>query len=202
MRSRLALVLVAFAGLLCFGAGAGEAEAVKMKNDKDPVITLQTTMGEIQIELFEDDAPNTVANFVQLVEKKFYDGVVFHRVIKDFMIQGGDPEGSGRGGPGYRFADETADNPNKNVRYALSMANAGPNTNGSQFFIVTKEGGTPHLDGKHTVFGQVLKGRDVVDKIGTTPTDQRDRPVTEVKITAAKVVSKRDHPYAVKKLGE
>jgi len=202
MHSRLVLALVAVAGLLCYGAGAGDAATTKMKNDKDPVVSLQTTMGEIQIELFEDDAPNTVANFVQLVEKKFYDGVVFHRVIKDFMIQGGDPQGSGMGGPGYRFADETANNPNKNVRYALSMANAGPNTNGSQFFIVTAEGGTPHLNGKHTVFGQVIKGQDVVDKIEATPVGAGNRPVTEVKITAAKVLSKRDHPYAVKKLGE
>jgi len=113
--------------------------------------------------LFAKDAPKTVNNFVFLARDKFYDGTVFHRVIADFMIQGGDPTASGRGGPGYRFEDETKGNPNKHEVGTLSMANAGPNTNGSQFFVTHVA--TPHLDGKHTVFGKVLKGQDVVDSI-------------------------------------
>ena len=135
--------------------------------------TLHTNHGAIQVELFDDDAPNTVENFRKLARDGFYDGVVFHRVIKDFMVQGGDPTGTGTGGPGYTFEDEINDN--KVVRGALAMANAGPNTNGSQFFIVTT-GAAPWLDGKHTVFGEVRDGLDVVDRIGTTQTDGRDRP--------------------------
>jgi len=125
--------------------------------------TLNTSKGDIVCELFAKDAPKTVNNFVFLARDKFYDGTVFHRVIADFMIQGGDPTASGRGGPGYRFEDETKGNPNKHEVGTLSMANAGPNTNGSQFFVTHVA--TPHLDGKHTVFGKVLKGQDVVDSI-------------------------------------
>ncbi len=135
--------------------------------------TLHTNHGPIEIELFEDDAPKTVDNFVKLARDGFYDGVVFHRVIPDFMIQGGDPTGSGMGGPGYTFEDEFNDH--KVVRGALAMANAGPNTNGSQFFVVTAEA-TPWLDGKHTVFGQVTQGMDVVDKISSVDTDSNDKP--------------------------
>jgi peptidyl-prolyl cis-trans isomerase B (cyclophilin B) len=164
----------------------------------NPIIALDTTAGEVQLELFEDDAPNTVNNFVQLVEKKFYDGLSFHRIIKNFMIQGGDPKGDGTGGPGYKFRDETKGNPNKNVQYALSMANSGANTNGSQFFIITNPEGTPHLDGRHTVFGKVIKGQDVVDKLGTSPTGANDKPNPEMKINVARVISKRSHPYAVR----
>jgi len=129
--------------------------------------TLHTNHGPIEIELFDDDAPKTVENFTKLAKDGFYDGVTFHRVIPDFMIQGGDPTGSGMGGPGYTFEDEFNDH--KVVRGALAMANAGPNTNGSQFFVVTAEA-TPWLDGKHTVFGQVTQGMDVVD------TDSSDKP--------------------------
>ena len=135
--------------------------------------TLHTNHGPIEIELFDDDAPKTVDNFVKLARDGFYDGVVFHRVIPDFMIQGGDPTGSGMGGPGYTFEDEFNDH--KVVRGALAMANAGPNTNGSQFFVVTAEA-TPWLDGKHTVFGQVTQGMDVVDKISSVDTDSNDKP--------------------------
>ena len=135
--------------------------------------TLHTNHGPIEIELFDDDAPKTVDNFVKLARDGFYDGVVFHRVIPDFMIQGGDPTGSGMGGPGYTFEDEFNDH--KVVRGALAMANAGPNTNGSQFFVVTAEA-TPWLDGKHTVFGQVTQGMDVVDKIASVDTDGNDKP--------------------------
>jgi len=125
--------------------------------------TLETSSGVIVVDLFAKDAPKTVNNFVFLARDGFYDGTVFHRVIPDFMIQGGDPTGSGRGGPGYRFEDETKGNPNKHKVGSLSMANAGPNTNGSQFFITHVE--TGWLDGKHTVFGQVRSGQNVVDAV-------------------------------------
>jgi len=141
--------------------------------------TIQTNHGTIELELFGEDAPKTVENFTKLSRDGFYDGVIFHRVIPDFMIQGGDPTGTGSGGPGYQFEDEF--NEHKVERGALAMANAGPNTNGSQFFIVTADA-CPWLDGKHTVFGQVTGGQDVVDKIGSTRTDARDRPVDDVKI--------------------
>jgi cyclophilin family peptidyl-prolyl cis-trans isomerase len=141
--------------------------------------TMHTNHGTIEVELFDDDAPNTVDNFVKLARDGFYDGVIFHRVIPDFMIQGGDPTGTGRGGPGYTFEDEFNDN--KVVRGALAMANAGPNTNGSQFFIVTAEA-TPWLDGKHTVFGRVTNGMDVVDTISNVDTDPSDKPRADVTI--------------------
>jgi len=135
---------------------------------------MNTSQGPIDLEFFDDDAPNTVANFRKLAGEHFYDGIIFHRVISGFMIQGGCPEGTGTGGPGYKFADEI--NPNKAVRGALAMANAGPNTNGSQFFIVTADA-TPWLDGKHTVFGRVTDGMDTVDAIERLPTGAGDRPV-------------------------
>ena len=141
--------------------------------------TLHTNHGAIEVELFDEDAPKTVENFTKLARDGFYDGVIFHRVIPDFMIQGGDPTGSGMGGPGYTFEDEFNDH--KVVRGALAMANAGPNTNGSQFFVVTAEA-TPWLDGKHTVFGQVTNGMDVVDKISAVETDAADRPREDVVI--------------------
>jgi cyclophilin family peptidyl-prolyl cis-trans isomerase len=141
--------------------------------------TMHTNQGPIQLELFDDDAPKTVENFRKLAADGFYDGVIFHRVIRDFMIQGGDPTGTGTGGPGYTFEDEFNDH--KIVRGALAMANAGPNTNGSQFFIVTTAE-APWLDGKHTVFGQVVEGLDTVDAIEGQPTDARDRPVDAVTI--------------------
>jgi cyclophilin family peptidyl-prolyl cis-trans isomerase len=141
--------------------------------------TLSTNHGDITVEFFDDDAPKTVENFRKLAADGFYDGLVFHRVIKDFMIQGGCPEGTGTGGPGYTFEDEFNDH--KIVRGALAMANAGPNTNGSQFFIVTiPEAGW--LDGKHTVFGEIVDGMDVVDTIEGQPTDARDRPREDAKI--------------------
>jgi len=140
---------------------------------------MQTNQGAIEIELFDDDAPKTVENFKKLANDGFYDGVIFHRVIPDFMIQGGDPTGTGTGGPGYQFEDEFNDH--KVERGALAMANAGPNTNGSQFFIVTAEA-TPWLDGKHTVFGKVTSGMEVVDTIEQTKTDPRDKPLEEMRI--------------------
>src|SRR5579884_713079 len=141
--------------------------------------TMQTNRGTIELELFDEDAPKTVENFRKLASDGFYDGVIFHRVIEGFMIQGGDPTGTGSGGPGYQFEDE----PNEHavVRGALAMANAGPNTNGSQFFIVTADA-CPWLDGKHTVFGRVTGGMDVVDAISKVDTGPGDRPRDEVRI--------------------
>jgi cyclophilin family peptidyl-prolyl cis-trans isomerase len=141
--------------------------------------TLHTNHGPIAIELFDDDAPKTVQNFLDLSEKGFYDGITFHRVIPDFMIQGGCPLGTGTGGPGYEFEDEA--NAHKVERGALAMANRGPNTNGSQFFIVTADA-CPWLDGKHTVFGHVTSGMDVVDKISRVQADAGDKPVEPVVI--------------------
>src|SRR5919198_1787866 len=135
--------------------------------------TLHTSHGSIEVELFTEDAPKTVENFETLARDGFYDGVVFHRVIPDFMIQGGDPTGTGSGGPGYTFEDEF--NEHKVERGALAMANAGPNTNGSQFFIVIAAA-CPWLDGKHTVFGQVTSGMEVADAISEVPRDSRDKP--------------------------
>ena len=140
--------------------------------------TLHTNQGVIDVELFDEDAPKTVANFLELAGKGYYDGLTFHRVIPDFMVQAGCPRGDGTGGPGYEFEDE----PNNHlvVRGALAMANRGPNTNGSQFFIVTADE-CPWLDGKHTVFGRVTDGMDVVDAISNVPRDGRDRPLEAVK---------------------
>ena len=141
--------------------------------------TLHTNHGAIRVELFDEDAPKTVENFRRLAGEGFYEGVIFHRVIPDFMIQGGDPTGTGSGGPGYTFEDEINDH--KVARGALAMANAGPDTNGSQFFIVTIDE-APWLDGKHTVFGRVLDGMVAVDAIESQPTDGSDRPVEDVVI--------------------
>jgi cyclophilin family peptidyl-prolyl cis-trans isomerase len=141
--------------------------------------TMTTSHGEIQFELFDLEAPKTVGNFRKLAGDGFYDGLSFHRIIPDFMIQGGCPLGTGTGGPGYTFEDEINDH--KVVRGALAMANAGPNTNGSQFFIVTTSE-APWLDGKHTVFGQVSDGMDVVDRIESADTDGRDRPREDIAI--------------------
>jgi len=141
--------------------------------------TMHTNHGAIALELFDEDAPKTVENFRKLADDGFYDGVIFHRVIKDFMIQGGDPTGTGMGGPGYQFEDEFNDR--KVERGALAMANAGPNTNGSQFFIVTTDA-APWLDGKHTVFGRVTGGMDAVDSIEGNDTDAVDKPNSDAVI--------------------
>ncbi|MFK8113311.1 MAG: peptidylprolyl isomerase [Rubripirellula sp.] len=139
------------------------------------VATFETTKGTIRIELFAEQTPKTVGNFEQLCEKKYYDGLKFHRVIADFMVQGGCPEGTGTGGPGYKFEDEFDDALRHDGPGVLSMANAGPNTNGSQFFITHVA--TPHLDGKHSVFGKVIEGQDVVDAI------EKDDEMTTVRVT-------------------
>jgi peptidyl-prolyl cis-trans isomerase B (cyclophilin B) len=153
------------------------APPMTIDTEKTFTATFETSRGQIVCELFAKDAPKTVNNFVFLANEQFYDGTVFHRVIADFMIQGGDPDGTGRGGPGYRFEDELRSNPNRHQVGSLSMANAGPNTNGSQFFITHIV--TDWLDGKHTVFGKVLQGQDVVNAV-----QQGDR-LLSVKITEA-----------------
>jgi cyclophilin family peptidyl-prolyl cis-trans isomerase len=146
--------------------------------------TMHTNHGPIELELFEEDAPKTVDNFLKLSKDGFYDNLIFHRVIRDFMIQGGCPEGTGTGGPGYEFEDEINDN--KIVRGALAMANRGPDTNGSQFFIVTTEA-APWLDGKHTVFGRVTAGMEAVDSIEGTETGAQDRPLQDAVIERVEV---------------
>ena len=162
--------------------------------------TFDTSEGTFKVKLYDDKAPNTVANFVglaegtkewtdpktnQKVKRPFYDGLVFHRVIDGFMIQGGCPMGNGMGGPGYKFADEFGPGLRHDRAQLLSMANAGPNTNGSQFFITL--GPTPHLDNRHSVFGEVTEGMDVIRRIGSTPTGRQDRPVKEIVINAVKI---------------
>jgi peptidyl-prolyl cis-trans isomerase A (cyclophilin A) len=175
---------------------AASATAAQGPEKKSPVYaTLKTTMGDIVVQLYEDKAPNTVANFIGLasgtkewsdpksgdkVKRPLYDGTIFHRVIPGFMIQGGDPLGNGTGGPGFRFADEFHADLKHSKPGILSMANAGPNTNGSQFFITQKA--TPWLDGRHSVFGEVVKGQKVVDAIINVPRDARDRPLKEIMI--------------------
>ena len=158
--------------LACSPAFADEAA-------KRPVAKFQTSMGDFKIELYSDLAPNTVKNFTDLAQKNFYDGVIFHRVIDDFMIQGGDPTGTGRGGPGYTIPDEFGEGLKHNAPGILSMANAGPDTGGSQFFITLVP--TPWLDGHHAIFGHVIEGMNVVEAIGHTKTNKQDnRPVKDV----------------------
>jgi peptidylprolyl isomerase len=152
---------------------------------KAPKILLNTSMGDITLQLY-DDMPITAGNFQKLVEKGFYDGTIFHRIIDGFMIQGGDPTGTGRGGPGYAIKDEFTSH-NKNDRGTISMANAGPNTGGSQFFLNLVDNN--YLDKAHPVFGKVVEGMDVVDKMGKVKTGAMDRPVKEVKILSAKVIA-------------
>ncbi|HOW36352.1 MAG TPA: peptidylprolyl isomerase [Candidatus Omnitrophota bacterium] len=156
-----------------------------------PVIVFETTQGTIEIQLFPDIAPKACNNMIGLIEKKYYDGIIFHRVIKDFMLQGGDPTGTGRGGTsllGNNFEDEFSPNVKFDRKGLLAMANAGPNTNGSQFFITTVP--TPWLNMKHTIFGEVISGYDVVQKIENTPVDANDKPIQTQKIIKATVKSK------------
>lgn len=187
---------------------------LNLENQQGPTAVLKTNQGEIKIQLFPEQAPMTVENFIRLAQKCYYDGTIFHRVISDFMIQGGDPEGNGTGGEsiwGHPFEDELS-RELFNIRGALSMANSGPNTNGSQFFIVQnknmpkryikqmepagypkeiihayKQGGTPWLDGRHTVFGQVITGMDVVDKIAKSKKDKMDKPLEDITIESIQV---------------
>ena len=190
MRTRRVVLWTASAAVLlsaAFAAGCNETADKPSKEKGEtmtellPQATIQTEKGAIVLELAEDDAPNTVANFINLAEKGFYDGLTFHRVIADFMVQGGCPDGTGTGGPGYVIADELSPR-QRHTRVVISMANAGPNTGGSQFFITHVA--CPHLDGKHAVFGVVTSGMDVVDKI------QKGDKITKVTIDR-----KRDRPY-------
>jgi peptidyl-prolyl cis-trans isomerase A (cyclophilin A) len=189
MLKRLVIIIAIF-----ISVSLGLAAAAETPEKKGPVYaTLKTSMGDIVIQLFDDKAPKTVANFVGLasgtkewldpktgekVKRPLYNGTIFHRVIPGFMIQGGDPLGNGRGGPGYTFEDEFHPDLRHSKAGILSMANAGPNTNGSQFFITHQA--TPNLDGRHSVFGEVVKGQEVVVAIGNVPRDPRDRPIKDV----------------------
>jgi peptidylprolyl isomerase len=170
--------------MLCIASAASAGSEVAAEDSATQVL-LETTMGNITIQLY-DDMPVTAGNFQKLVEKGFYDGIIFHRVIDGFMIQGGDPTGTGMGGPGYSIPDEFTDH-NKNDRGTIAMANAGPNTGGSQFFINLVDNN--YLDDKHPVFGKVVEGMDVVDAIGKVPTGAEDRPIEEVKIIRARIIS-------------
>lgn len=155
-------------------------------NNMNRKVHFHTNLGDFTAELFEDKAPKTAGNFLELVEKGFYDGVIFHRVIDDFMIQGGDPTGTGMGGPGYTIDDEFGPGLAHSSEGILSMANAGPNTGGSQFFITLVP--TPWLDGHHAIFGKITEGMDVVHKIGSTPTDFADRPLEDVVMEKVEIV--------------
>ena len=153
----------------------------------NPTLAFETNLGNFTVELFEDRAPVTAGNFKKLTQDGYYDGIIFHRVIEGFMIQGGDPTGTGRGGPGYEIPDEFHPELRHDGEGVLSMANAGPNTGGSQFFITLAE--TAWLDGKHAVFGRVVEGMDVIRKIGSVPTGGADRPLEEVKMVSVSVTS-------------
>ncbi|HEX4147353.1 MAG TPA: peptidylprolyl isomerase [Pirellulales bacterium] len=187
--------------LLVCGSLVALAATLEAQAAENPQVLLKTSKGDVVIELYEDEAPNTVANFVNLVEKKYYDGLKFHRVIDGFMAQGGCPKGDGTGGPGYCIACECyQQNAHKNVRGSLSMAHAGRDTGGSQFFITFED--TPHLDGKHTVFGRVIKGMDVVDSLQRIDPSRPQRGVEADRILEARVLKKRDHDYEPKKLAD
>jgi cyclophilin family peptidyl-prolyl cis-trans isomerase len=187
---------VAFvAGMCLSAAGAGKACAAER-----PVAVFDTSMGTFKVELFTDLAPETSKNFIDLAKKGFYDGVIFHRVIDGFMIQGGDPTGTGSGGPGYMIPDEFGPGLQHDRPGVLSMANAGPNTGGSQFFITLAP--TPWLDGKHAIFGAVSEGMEVVSAIGKTKTGTADRPVVDVTINSITVEGTGEAEEAVKKVEE
>ena len=177
MKKSLMLML----GLLLCLTGIAKAEGEEIVK-----IKIETTLGDIYADLYAKEVPKTVENFVTLAKKGFYDGILFHRVIPEFMIQTGDPTGTGMGGPGYQFADEFSPNLKHDKAGVLSMANAGPNTNGSQFFITDVP--TPHLNNRHSVFGQVTQGVDIVHKIANAPRDANDKPRTEIKMTKVTVL--------------
>ena len=171
----LAIVVIAASAYFIFGQN-GESE----EDNLSKVAVIETNMGTMEIELFEAKAPETVKNFVKLIEEGFYDGVIFHRIISGFMIQGGDPTGTGMGGPGYKIDDEFHPDLKHDSKGILSMANAGPDTGGSQFFIILAP--QPHLDNRHAVFGKLISGEDVLDEIGAVPTGPNDKPINEVKM--------------------
>ena len=172
--------------LLFIIVGCGAPKEGEEKMNENTKIKMETTEGTMVFELYDSLAPITTGNFKKLVNERFYDGILYHRVIKDFMIQGGDPEGTGAGGPGYTIKDEFAPSLKHNKKGLLSMANRGPDTGGSQFFITLVP--TPWLDGKHAIFGGIVEGVEVLDKIGSAPTGVNDRPVKEIKMIKVSVI--------------
>lgn len=188
---KLVLTLMTLATFLTSGFAKAADQELKVK--------ITTTMGVIEAKLFYKEAPKTVSNFVELARKGFYNGLLFHRVVPSFMIQGGDPKGNGTGGPGYTFGDEFNASLKHSKPGILSMANSGPNTNGSQFFVTVKE--TPHLDGRHTIFGEVTSGLDVAKAISETPTDG-ERPKKDVKMEKVEIIGDWFKPTDVKKQKE
>lgn len=189
----IALMLLGFFGTNLVIAHLHDSHSATVQTDQkgekkmNRIAKFETTLGDFEIELAEDKAPKTTKNFIDLAEKGFYDGLIFHRVIEGFMIQGGCPNGTGTGGPGYHIDDEFHPDLRHSGPGVLSMANAGPNTGGSQFFITLDK--TPWLDGHHAVFGHVVKGMDVVQKIGSAPTDHRDRPIEPVVMKKVTIVA-------------
>ena len=188
-----AVVVIAASAYFIFNQnGNSEEETLNRVNGNSEeetlnrVAVIETNLGTMEIELFNDKAPRTVSNFVDLIEKGFYDGVIFHRIISGFMIQGGDPTGTGRGGPGYTIDDEFHPDLKHDSKGILSMANAGPNTGGSQFFITLAP--TPHLDNRHAVFGKLIKGEEILDKIGAVETGPNDKPINEVKMIKVTII--------------
>lgn len=188
MLKRILTIAFLCMSLLAVGCAANKPAAEPTPTKPNPIAVFQTSLGNFSVELLRDKAPNTVANFILLANKKFFDNTVFHRVIPDFMIQGGDPTGTGMGGPGYEIKDEF----NKSLKHdkagILSMANSGPNTGGSQFFVTVKA--TPWLDGKHAIFGQVISGMDVVNSISTVSRDRNDKPLRPVTIYSVTIQEK------------
>lgn len=188
MFKRILMIACLCVSLLTVGCAAGKPEAEKAPAKPNPTAVFQTSLGNFSVELLRDKAPETVSNFILLANKKFYDNTIFHRVIPDFMIQGGDPSGTGTGGPGYQIKDEFAKGLKHDKAGILSMANAGPNTGGSQFFITVKA--TPWLDGKHAIFGQVVSGMDVVNQISTVSRDRNDKPLRPITIYSVTIQEK------------
>ncbi len=187
MENKIAVFIVILLLFVGIGVYKMTGDAVKSEDSENAKVLLKTNLGDITLELYTKDMPITAGNFEKLVKEGFYDGVIFHRVIDGFMIQGGDPTGTGRGGPGYTIKDEfTNSELDKNSRGTIAMANAGPDTGGSQFFINLAD--NSYLDGRHPVFGRVIDGMDVVDKIGKVKTDGSDRPLEEIKIIKAEVI--------------
>ena len=186
------MVIAASAYFIFNQNGNSEGETLNRVNGNSEgetlnrVAVIETNLGTMEIELFNDKAPRTVSNFVDLIEKGFYDGVIFHRIISGFMIQGGDPTGTGMGGPGYEIDDEFHPDLKHDSKGILSMANAGPDTGGSQFFITLAP--TPHLDNRHAVFGKLISGEDVLDKIGAVETGPNDKPINEVKMIKVTII--------------
>lgn len=184
----LALLLVLLVGCSPYTIESGTAEIKTVEDETmGTMIELDTSMGKMTVKLYDELVPETAGNFKKLVEQGFYDGTIFHRIIKDFMIQGGDPTGTGTGGPGYTIKDEFHASLKHDRKGLLSMANAGPNTGGSQFFITLVP--TPWLDGKHAIFGEVVEGMEIVDQMGAVQTGAGDKPVVDITLTKAYVIS-------------